>query len=194
MKDNILITEISLEDFLKLNLVGYKNRRHFFDKNGKEVSHTEAINVITDDQGNDRWIINPDIYSKFMWDKVDLNKVVLENVEFSEKEGFKNRCICLALHKEPSRKEIEEVMKTYNYVKSYKEKNALVKYTEEEAYNKLLFNYSYLDKWLTMSGYQTYLIRCDVPHLYSEKRKFCTHDDYFEVPKNETKVIYLVRY
>ena len=57
-----------------------------------------------------------------------------------------------------------------------------------------LFQYSYLDKWLTRSGNQTYLIRCDVPHLYSEKRKFVTHDDYFEVPKSKTKAVYLIRY
>lgn len=194
MKKCNLITEISLEDFLKLGLVGYEHRKHFFNEKGKEIDYEKSGEWIKDSQGLDHWVTYRGIFSKIIWDKVDLNKVVLDNVEFSKKEGFKNHCICLALHTEPSEEEIEELTKQFNYVRSYASGGDLTCYSREEAYEKLLLDYSYLDKFLTWNGHQTYLLRCDVEHLYSEKRKFCTHDDYFDVPKSETKAVYLIRY
>lgn len=194
MKRSSLITEISLEDFLKLNLIAFEHRKKFFNKERQEISYDKTGEIVTDSQGKRHWVDYDGVYSKVVWEKVNLNDIVKENIEFSEKEGFKNRCICVAIHTEPSEEEIKEVMKQFNYVKSYREREKLTKFTYEEAYEKLLFEYSYLDKWLTRCGNQTYLICCDVSHLYSEKRKFCTHDDYFEIPKNQTKAVYLVRY
>ena len=207
MKKCSTITEISLEDFLKLNLVGYEHRKHYYktkqEKVGdgycylpeQEIDYKDTGEWVKDSQGNPHWVQFDGIISKLVWDKVNLNDIVRENIEFSNEEGFKNRCICVAIHTEPSEEEIEEITKKFNYVKSYREgSNNLTKYTREEAYEQLLFEYSYLDKWLTRSGNQTYLLRCDVQHLYSEKRKFVTHDDYFEVPKSETKAVYLIRY
>lgn len=194
MKKSNLITEISLEDFLKLNLTGYEHRKHFYNKDGVEITAEETGEIVIDTKGKTHWFSYTDVYSKLIWDKINLNEVVKENIEWSEQEGFKNRCICVAIHTEPTEEEINEIMNRFNYIKSYKEKSELKKYTYNEAYESLLFEYSYLDKFITHSGHQTYLIRCDVPHLYSEKRKFCTHDDYFEVPKSETKAVYLVRY
>ena len=195
MKKCNLITEISLEDFLKLNLVGYEHKKHFYKQDGTEIEYKDTGEWVKDSQGNPHWITFEGIYSRIVWDKVSLNNIVRENIEFSDKEGFKNRCICVAIHTEPSEEEIGEMMKKFNFAKSYRENNGnLLKFTREEAYEHLLFEYSYLDKWLTRSGNQTYLLRCDVEHLYSEKRKFVTHDDYFEVPKSETKAVYLIRY
>lgn len=195
MKKCSNITEISLEDFLKLNLTAYQHRKHHFNKNGKEISYEQTGEWVIDSKGKQHWVSFDDVYSRLTWDKVSLNDIVLENIEFSKAEGFKNHCICVAIHNEPTEEEISEIMNKFNYVKSYREgQHNLSKYTRAEAYEQLLFKYSYLDKFLTWNGNQTYLLRCDVPHLYSEKRKFVTHDDYFEVPKSETKAIYLVRY
>ena len=203
MKKCSTITEISLEDFLKLNLIGYEHRKHYYKTKQEnncyfpeeEISYEQTGEWVVDSQGNKHWVTFSNVFSKLIWDKVSLNDIVLKNIEFSKKEDFKNHCICVAIHNEPNEEEIVEITKKFNYVKSYREANGdLQKYTREEAYEQLLFKYSYLDKFLTWNGHQTYLIRCDVPHLYSEKRKFVTHDDYFEVPKSETKAVYLIRY
>ena len=191
MKKCNLITEINLEDFLKLNLTAYEHRTHFYNEKGEEIEHTGKW--LIDSKGERHWETYKGIYSRITWDKVDLNEIVLENVEWSKQEGFKNRCICVAIHTEPPEEEIEEGMKTGNHSAQAKGE-PIRKCTREEVYQTLLFKYSYLDKWITRSGCQTYLLRCDVPHLYSEKRKFCTHDDYFDIPKSETKAVYLVRY
>lgn len=193
MKKCNLITEISLEDFLKLNLTAYEHRKHFYNEKGEEIDYEHTGEWLVDSKGGKHWEVYKGTYSRITWDKVDLNEVVLENVEWSKQEGFKNRCICVAIHTEPTEEEIEEGMKMDNYSVQAKGE-PIRKYTREETCQTLLFKYSYFDKWITRSGYQTYLLRCDVPHLYSEKRKFCTHDDYFEIPKSETKAVYLVRY
>lgn len=193
MRKTNLITEISLEDFLKLNLTAYEHRKHFFNEKDEEIDYEQTGELLTDNNGDKHWVTHKGVYSRITWDKVSLNDIVLENVKWSEEEGFKNRCICVAIHTDPSEEEILEGMKANNYLVQIKGKSVR-KFTREETYQTLLFKYSYFDKWLTNSGGQTYLLRCDVPHLYSEKRKFCTHDDYFDIPKSETKAVYLVRY
>lgn len=193
MRKTNLITEISLEDFLKLNLTAYEHRKHFFNEKDEEIDYEQTGELLTDNNGDKHWVTHKGGYSRITWDKVSLNDIVLENVKWSEEEGFKNRCICVAIHTDPSEEEILEGMKANNYLVQIKGKSVR-KFTREETYQTLLFKYSYFDKWLTNSGGQTYLLRCDVPHLYSEKRKFCTHDDYFDIPKSETKAVYLVRY
>lgn len=181
MKKSGFITEISLEDFLKLNMTAYQHRRHYFDVDGNETDDEKTGEYVVDSKGDKHWVDYKGIYSKVTWDKVSLNEIVLENVKFSEEMGFKNHTICVAVHEEPPNEELLQYAKDFNS-------------TNEEAYERLLMEYSYLDKFLTREGFQTYLIRCDVEHLYSEKRKFCTHDDYFDVPKNGTKAVYLIKY
>ena len=196
MKKSTLITEISLEDFLKLNLTGYEHRKHYYRSvqidncylPEVEIEYKDTGEWVIDSKGERHWVNYKNVFSRITWDKVNLNDIVMENIEWSKKQGFKNRCICLAIHTEPSKEEIEELRDRC------RETDKSPKMPKEEALEQLLFSYSYLDKWLTRCGYQTYLLRCDVKHLYSEKRKFCTHDDYFDVPKSETKVIYLIRY
>lgn len=194
MKKCNLITEISLEDFLKLNLTAYEHRKHYFNENDEEISYEETGEWVVDSKGDKHWANYNAVYSRITWDKVSLNDIVLENVEWSKEENFKNNCICVALHTEPEEEEILQLMNSYNYKKSYSKNTQLAKYTREEAYEELLLSYSYLDKFLTRSGHQTYLLRCNVAHLYSEKRKFCTHDDYFDIPKSCTKAVYLIRW
>lgn len=188
MKKCKLITEISLEDFLKLNLTAYEHHKHYFNAKGKEISYEETGEWIVDSKGGKHWCVFDGTFSKLSWDEVSLNKIVLENVEFSKKEGFENNCICVAIHDIPSDEEIKQEYEKFSseFPKTH--------WTTEDMRSILLFTNSYLDKYLTIGGNQTYLLRCDVPHLYSEKRKFCTHDEYFEIPKKGTKAVYLVRY
>lgn len=69
--DNI-ITEISLDDFLKLNLVGYfREWQDFKDEEGKE-------------------------YRKLVWSKRDINKQVLKNMDWEEN---KKKTVVVAIHK-----------------------------------------------------------------------------------------------
>ena len=188
MKKCNLITEISLEDFLKLNLKAYEHRRHYHDANGNEIDSDHTGEYVKDSNGDEHWVFHKGVSSVITWDEVSLSEVVKKEVEFSKEEGFENRCICVAIHTEPT---VQEVEAEYAGIKEkWPDSPVSIKDIKE----RKLFEYSYLDKWLTPLGYQTYLIRCDVPHLYSEKRKFCTHDDYFEIPKSETKAVYLIRY
>ena len=188
MKKCKLITEISLEDFLKLNLTAYEYRKHYYNSKNKEITYEETGEWVTDSKGGKHWCVFDGTFSRLLWNKVSLNEIVLENIEFSEKEGFGNKCICVAIHDIPSEEEVQQEYEKFN---DELPNNC---WTIEDIRSMLLFNNSYLDKYLTRSGNQTYLLRCDVPHLYVEKRKFCTHDDYFEIPKRGTKAVYLVRY
>lgn len=203
MKRSKTITEITLEDFLKLGLKGYEHRRHYFDADGNMLPDDHGIGeTVKDSKGNEHFVHYKGVYSKITWDQVDLGEIVKENVAFSEDMGFRNRCICVAIHTEPTKEEIAREAK--RNAKTVEALNKLAKVNPDifepvsalkRAEEGLRFHYSYLDKWLTPRGNQTYLLRCDVGHLYSERRKFTTHDgEYFEVPKSETKAIYLVRY
>ena len=188
MKKCKLITEISLEDFLKLNLTAYEHRKHYFNAKGEEISYEKTGEWIADSKGGKHWCAFNGTFSKLSWDEVSLNELVLENIEFSNKENFENKCICVAIHDIPSN---EEIKQKYEEIHNLFPNN---RWTLEDVRSSLLLDNSYLDKYLTPIGSQTYLLRCDVPHLYVEKRKFCTHDDYFEIPKKGTKAVYLVRY
>ena len=176
-KNPLQITHISLEDFKKLNLKGYKYGKHYYKQEQEEledgsnaylapeeVTHEETGEYVTDSKGGIHWITYPGISSKMQWDEVSLNKIVEENIEFSKEMGWTGP-ICVALHNEPS------------YCGDL--------YAD-------LYNNSYCDKWTTRGDMRTYLTRCDVAHLYSKRNYFYTMDDFFQVDKRETKAVYLI--
>ena len=53
---------------------------------------------------------------------------------------------------------------------------------------------SYLDKWLTPMGMQTFLAIMDVGHLYSRRNYFYIDDECLQIDKRETKAIYLIHW
>ena len=65
-------------------------------------------------------------------------------------------------------------------------------HTEEKGVDS--FSNSYLDKWLTREGNQTYLIGVGIEHLYVGKHKFYTKGDYFQFSKRETARVYMIKY
>ena len=189
-KKELFVTEISLEDFLALNLVGYENRKHYFRKKHEtensirpeqEVLSSDTGEWVKDSTGRNHWVTYDDVYSRILWDEVHLNDIVLENIKFSKEQGW-NAPICVAIHEEVFLPE-EEFRKLENYEVDFDLRK-----------EKSLYESAYLDKYLTRAGMQTYLIRCGIKHLYSKRNYFYTTDGYFQVDKRETKAIYLIHW
>ena len=164
------ITHISWEDFQKLNLKGYEHRKHYYCGD-KIVSENETGEYVTDSHGGKHWVSYNNVCSKISWSEVSINKIVQENIEYSKEQGWRNP-ICVAIHEDRDEKLMDDMFK--------------------DDPNMVLYRRAYLDKYLTRLGMQTYLVRCDVAHLYSKRNYFYTKDDYFEVDKRETKAIYLI--
>ena len=177
-KQELPITKISLEDFKKLRLKGYEHRMHFYQKTEegeKPIKHKDIGEFVTDSRGGQHYVTFDNTYSRAEWDEVDLTKIVEENIEYSKHYGYTNP-ICVAIHKQGDKKKI------------------LFDLPFPEIDNKHieLISGSYLNKYLTPGGAQTYLLRCNVKHLYSKRNYFYTTDDYFEIDKRETKAVYLI--
>ena len=189
-KKELFITEISLNDFLALNLIGYEQWKHYYRKGEEgeehirketEVEVQDTGEWITDSKGNKHWVSYNDVFSRIQFDMVLLNDLVLENIEFSKSEGW-NGPICVAIHEEVCLPE-----------ENFKKPNSN-EIDWDLRKKECLYESSYLDKFLTRGGMQTYLLRCDVKHLYSKRNYFYTTDDYFQVDKRETKAIYLIHW
>ncbi len=192
-KKELKITEISWEDFQKLNLKGFQHRTHHYMKDAnsdKEVLLSENDphgEFVVDSRGGKHWVSYSDVYSRVDWDEVSLNDIVSENIEFSKEEGWTNP-ICVAIHEEITEEEVADELKMF----ARREDNE--KQYQDYKTRTLLAASSYLDKFLTRAGMQTYLIRCDVQHLYSRRNYFYTKDDYFQIDKRETKAVYLIHW
>lgn len=182
-KKELGIIHITWEKFQKLNLHGYRHVRKYFRRVDDSVADiSEVFETVKDSNGDPHVVNKSGYYSKLIWERVSLNDIVSEEIEFSKKEGWTGD-ICLAIHNEISESDIEEIRSTFLGIKN-----------EEDIMSYCLFSKSYLNKYLTRSGNQTYLIRCDVNHLYSKRNYFYTKDDYFEVPKSCTKAVYLINW
>lgn len=172
-KKEMFITEISLEDFKKLNLTGYQQVKHYYKitREGNhmlpetEVDYEQTGEIVKDSQGTPHWVSHKDIFTKLQWDKVDLNQVVDELIAKSKECNFTNP-ICIAIH-EIHDNENEEIS---------------------------MCESSYLDKWLTPMGMQTFLAIMEVSHLYSRRNYFYIDNEYFQIDKRETKAIYLIHW
>jgi len=116
------------------------------------------------------------------WIEINANDLVREYIEESLKQGWKNP-ICLAIYEPVTEDEIKEIMDSYPGLWNY-----------GEARDFCLYSKSYLDKYMTPFGAQTYLIRGDVEHLYSKRNHFYTKDDYFDVQKMNTLDVYLISF
>lgn len=92
---NKFITEISLEDFLKLNLIGYRNGRVDVDE------HSYRMEMLP----------------------LELNKEILDNVEFCKENGWNT--IVVAIHNEPTKEDIEAEKRTFTLDKKTHERRNL---------------------------------------------------------------------
>lgn len=176
------ITKITWEKFKQLNLYGYRHVRKYFRRIDDTVvtDLKEVFETVKDSNGDPHVVGKSGYYSKLIWERVDLNDIVSGEIEFSKEEGWKNP-ICLAIHEEVTELEFQQTKENFVGIKN-----------DEDIMSYCLFSKSYLDKYLTRSGNQTYLIRCDVKHLYSKRNYFYTKDDYFEIQKDRTKAVYLI--
>ena len=176
-KKELFITEISLEDFKKLNLIGYQHTKHYYKINRDgdhmlpetEVDYEQTGEIVEDSEGTPHWVSHKGFFTRLEWDKVELNQLVDELIEKCKEIGSTNP-ICVAIH--------EEV----------EDENA----SGDMSIN--MFQSSYLDKWLTPMGMQTFITGIDVKHLYSKRNYFYDTGDYFEIDKRETKAIYLIHW
>ena len=161
-KKSSLITEIKLEDFLKLGYVGFQHRKVYYKNLDEKLGEGEATGEwVVDSRGGRHWVAYEGIFSRTEWEEVNLGNLVQEYVDYARKNNIPG-CICVALHKNGGRGD--------------------------------LFQDSYLDKWLTREGPQTYLIGCGIEHLYVGKHKFYAKGDYFEFSKKETGEVYLIEF
>ena len=185
MKKSTLITELTFEEFKER--IGYtttvaENRKCYFDKDGHEVGFPQTGEIVTDSLGKKHWVSYDGFYSKTIWINRSLLKLVENAIEMAEKDNLPNRRIYVAIHKGPNIEEVTKFMKEHNIKEYY------------DARQMLNYEYSYLDKWLTPQGAQTYLIGCNIKHLYVGKHHFYCKEDYFEFKKKDTEVVYLINY
>lgn len=178
------IINITWKEFKKLNLIGYTHRKVYYDArtNLPIDDPKELFEVIKDGEGTRHTVTKIPHYSKIDWHKVKLNDVVKGEIELSKENGWLGE-ICLAIHDEVTEGDIAEVLEAYPGL-----------WNRKEALHFCLYGKSYLDKWITKTGHQTYLIRPNVKHLYSRRNHFYTKDEYFDIPKMSTKAVYLINF
>jgi len=169
MKNNF-ITEISLEDFKKLNLIGYRNTKVYFNEKGFETIEEKSNSY------------------KFLMRPLSINDELDKNIKYCKENNWNK--IAIAIHVEPSEEEIEEGMKSFTFdTKTCKRRNL----NRDEAYEFALLDASYLDKFMNrFSGHQTFQIGCGIDHIYSNRDYWYATEDYWKVKKKETKAIYLI--
>lgn len=185
MKKSTLITELTFEEFKQRigdTAIVSEHRKCYFDKDGHEVSFQQTGEIVTDSLGKKHWVGYDGFYSKIIWINKSLLKIVEKAIEAAEEDGLPNHCICVAIHKGPNIEEVTKFMEEHNIKEYY------------DAKQMLNYEHSYLDKWLTPQGAQTYLIGCNIKHLYVGKHKFYCKEDYFEFKKKDTEVVYLINY
>ena len=164
---NNFITEISEADFRKLNLIGYRNTRVEVDE------HSYRMEMMP----------------------IELNKEIDEHKKYCESEGKDTLepyydIVYVALHTDPTEEDIEEEMQTFTYDPKNGGRRNL---THEEAFKSVLFNASYLDKFMNrFTGHQTFQMGYNISHLYSTRDYYECGDDYWRVKKIETRAIYKV--
>lgn len=176
------IIRISWPEFKKLNLVGYEYRKVYYDaQTNLPIEDIKSIwEIIKDGEGKKQKVCVIPHYTKIEWHKVKMNDVVMREISLSKEEGWIDP-ICLALHDEVTESDVAEVLNSYPGL-----------WNRKEALHFCLYGKSYFDKWLTKHGSQTYLIRSNVKHLYSRRNHFYTKDEYFDIPKMNTKAVYLI--
>lgn len=140
-KNDKFITEISEEDFLKLNLKGYQQ--------------------VWEERINENGLCS----RVLVWNEVDLNQLLRENIEYWINQGYESDYIDLqypvtvAIHKG----------------------------------NEPMPTDFYLDKFMNrFTGATTYQIGMGIKHLYSTRDYFEAKEDYWRVAKKETKAIYRI--
>ena len=159
------ITEISEEDFKKLNLIGYDNER----------------------------IENPDGSYSFEFIKKNLNYRLEEYKKYLAELILKDKLdlpwiITVCIHTEPTEEDIVYQQKTFKKIEDGST------YAYDEAYHLALYDYSYYDKWMDKAGHTTYEFGVGLDHLYSTRDKWQAQGwiDYFEVRKKDTKAVYII--
>jgi hypothetical protein len=159
------ITEISEQDFKKLNLVGYDNERVEIDENSYELKFIKK-NL------NDKL----EEYKQYLAETIIKDKINLPWV------------MAVCIHTEPDPLYVDYMKLT---TVSATGKNDL---TDAEAFNLSLYDYSYYDKWMDKAGHKTYEFGIGLDHLYSTRDKWLAKGwiDYFEVRKKDTQAVYII--
>ena len=139
-KNELFITEITEEDFRKLSLTAYSQK--------KVTTIAEFGRHI----------------SQLKWVPCNLNDILDNLIQSSLENGYHedlqtlSEPVTVAIHKENG-----ENPQDY-----------------------------YLDKFLNILGPATYLLGTGIKHLYSTRDYFESKDDYWRVPKRETKAVYRI--
>lgn len=165
---NNFITEISWEDFQKINPTLYRHTK------------VEEANC-----------------HKFVFQPIQANdyiKGVLKYYEDNKDNEKPLKSLILAIHEEPTKEDIEKI-KQNEYTSDGNGGSRLV--NDEEAFQSALRFNCYLDKYMNQfTGMQTFQTaeNQDEEHIYSTRDYWELHSDYWKVRKCETKAIYLIRF
>ena len=109
------------------------------------------------------------------WKKVKLND------ELNNYELEKGKFLIIAIHNDSNK--ALEYEKIWN--KKFKEKTIIV--------DGLPCDFYYFDKWLNHFGATTYLIGVTEKLYTNNPKKWYIRDDYFDIYKNETEIIYRIK-
>lgn len=160
----MLITEISENDFRKLDIQVYKYERVVLSENipGHPVVQFQMV-------------------------QKSLNDILDEQIEYILEEGYENGLqelsipVTIAIHNPVSPEEIMEMEGDYPNL------------SKEKILDMCIHMNSYLDKYMNRyTGAQTFQIGWGIKHLYSTRDYYEDHEDYWRVKKKETEVIYRV--
>lgn len=195
------LTKISLDDFKKLGLKGYEHKKYYYNESGQKIPYEETYKVVPE-QIVDGVLIKehnyylPNCYSKVLWQEVDLSQKVEDKIRYIKQENpeWLNRYIVIAIHKDIDLKRLERYYKETEGMHDVLTGKLLTEdMRREEAFHRALYDYSYLDKYSTPQGAQTYLLSCGVKHLYSVRDYFYEKDTKFRIAKTHTKAVYLIK-
>lgn len=117
-----------------------------------------------------------------------LNDILDEEIKCLLESGYESDYadlltpVTIAIHELPTTKDYEYAKERFPMM------------NEDDLKSHLLYEFSYLDKFMNQfTGAQTFQIGWGIRHLYSSRDYYESHDDYWKVRKNETKVIYRVK-
>ena len=189
MKENNIVTKISLEDFKKLNPIGYEVVREYHLKGIDRPVYEDEIEAernkhLLPDGRQDLNFIRDQMegsYHKKVWKPVDIVKEVIENLAETEVGNY----VVVAIAKDPPEDEIKHEMENTYMFDGGERAHA----DREHAISNLRWNYCYPGRF----GTTTYDLYMDIDKLYSIRNYYeYRTNDLFRIPKNITKVIYMI--
>lgn len=129
-----------------------------------------------------KWHTLEDKTKRLKWFPVNIAEEILTQYN---KENYTGKYIIVCLHKNHEQaKTVEDYWNKYNQV-SIEERQKMLQ--------ELPDNFYYWDKWLNKHGASTYLIGITEKLYTDNPKKYYITEDYFDINKEETEIIYRIK-